>query len=57
MLGIYYKVGDYEIVFGLSKIVAYTGKAYQMKILKTSRHFIDTFPVDYKGIMKPFKQN
>jgi hypothetical protein len=51
VLGIYYKVGDYEIVFGLAKIVADTGKAYQMRILKTSRHFIDTFPNDYKGIM------
>jgi hypothetical protein len=51
ILGVYYKVDDYEIVFGLAKIIADTGKAYQMKILKTSRHFIDTFPDDYSGIM------
>jgi hypothetical protein len=51
VLGVYYKAGDYEIVFGLAKIVADTGKAYQMKILKTSRHFVNTFPSDYKGIM------
>jgi hypothetical protein len=51
VLGVYYKIGDYEIVFGLAKIVGDTGKAYQMKILKTSRHFMDTFSNDYNGII------
>jgi hypothetical protein len=51
ILGVYYKDGAYEIEFGLAKIIADTGKAYQMKILKTSKHFMDTFPDDYNGII------
>jgi hypothetical protein len=51
VLGVYYKIGDYEIIFGLAKIVADTGRAYQMQILKTASHFKETFPTEYNGIM------
>jgi len=52
VLGVYYEDGEYEQEIGLGKVVADTGKAYQMEMMGISRAFVKQYKDDFEKILK-----